>query len=52
MVVGILLGAVFFLLAQLLENGGQVFSLDPIIIAWGPTALLGLVTGALLWRNR
>ncbi|MEY4933013.1 MAG: hypothetical protein RLZZ403_1333 [Pseudomonadota bacterium] len=52
MVVGILLGAVFFLLAQLLENGGQVFSLDPIVIAWGPTALLALTAAIAIARTR
>jgi len=52
MVLGILLGAVFFLLAQLLENGGQVFNLDPIVIAWGPTVLLALTAGIAIARTR
>ncbi len=52
MVVGILLGAAFFLLAQLLENGGQVFGLDPIVIAWGPTVLLALTVSIAIARTR
>lgn len=52
MVVGILVGAGFFLLAKLLSNGGEVYGLDPLIIAWGPTAVLALVTTVALTRVR
>ena len=43
-VVGIMIGVVFFLLAKMLESGGAVFDLPPIVIAWLPTALLALIT--------
>jgi lipopolysaccharide export system permease protein len=52
MVVGILVGAGFFLLARLLGNGGVVYGLDPLLIAWGPTAVLALVTGIAIARVR
>ena len=51
-VIGVLIGAGFVLLSQTLESSGALFSLPPWIVGWLPTALLGLVTGTLLWRNR
>ena len=43
-VVGIMIGVVFFLMAKMLESGGAVFDLPPVVIAWLPTALLALIT--------
>jgi lipopolysaccharide export system permease protein len=51
-VIGVLIGAGFVLLSQTLESSGELFSLSPWIVGWLPTAVLGLVTGTLLWRNR
>ena len=39
-----MIGVVFFLLAKMLESGGAVFELPPIVIAWLPTVLLALIT--------
>jgi lipopolysaccharide export system permease protein len=44
MVIGILVGAVFFLLAKLLANAGVVYGIDPLVVAWGPTAIMAMVT--------
>lgn len=52
MVVGILVGASFVLLAKLLANGGAVYGLHPLAIAWGPTAVLALVTAIAIARVR
>jgi lipopolysaccharide export system permease protein len=51
-VVGIMIGVVFFLLAKMLESGGAVFELPPIVIAWLPTALLALITAIAVNRVR
>lgn len=51
-VVGILIGAGFFLMARMLESGGAVFNLDPLVIAWGPTALLALTALVAIARTR
>jgi lipopolysaccharide export system permease protein len=51
-VIGVLIGAGFVLLSQTLESSGELFSLPPWMVGWLPTALLGAVTGTLLWRNR
>lgn len=52
MVVGILVGALFFLMARLLSKGGLVYDLPPLLIAWGPTAVLALVTTISIARVR
>jgi len=51
-VIGVLIGAAFVLLSQTLESSGELFSLPPWMVGWLPTALLGVVTATLLWRNR
>jgi lipopolysaccharide export system permease protein len=51
-VVGVLIGAGFVLMSQTLESSGELFSLSPWLVGWIPTAMLAVVTGTLLWRNR
>ncbi len=51
-VVGILIGAGFFLLTRTLESGGQLFDLDPLVIAWAPTLLLGAASLLAIARVR
>ena len=51
-VVGVMIGVVFFLLARMLESGGAVFDVPPIIVAWTPTALLALITTIAVARVR
>lgn len=52
MVVGVLIGVAFFLVQRTLESGALVFDLDPVVLAWIPTATLALVTTALMARTR
>lgn len=52
MLMGLLLGIAFFLLQRLIESGTIVFNLNPVLLAWLPTALLVLVTFTLLARAR
>ncbi len=49
---GLLLGICFFLLQRLIESGTIVFDLNPMVLAWIPTAALGTVTLLLLARAR
>ncbi|AMN46332.1 hypothetical protein ACG33_04255 [Steroidobacter denitrificans] len=51
-VVGIMIGVGFFLLAKLLENGGALFNLPPLAIAWIPTVVLMLITVIAMARLR
>ena len=50
--VGLIVGIALFLLQRLIESGTLVFDLNPVILAWIPTALLGVVTVSLLARAR
>ena len=52
MMFGLLIGIGFFLLQRLIESGTVVFQLNPVVLAWIPTALLALVTFVLLARTR
>jgi lipopolysaccharide export system permease protein len=49
---GLLLGICFFLLQRLIESGTIVFALNPLVLAWIPTATMGMVTISLLARAR
>ena len=49
---GLVIGIAFFLLQRLIESGTIVFNLDPVILAWLPTALLATVTLLLFARAR
>ena len=51
-VLGIMAGVLFVLLTQTLENSGQVYGLNPLMVAWGPTLLLSLVSVVAIWRTR
>ena len=52
MTVGIVIGLVYYVSVQLSANTGEVFELDPVIVAWAPTAALILITGITLLRVR
>ena len=49
---GLMLGICFFLLQTLIESGTKVFDLNPLVLAWIPTATMGIVTLLLLARAR
>jgi lipopolysaccharide export system permease protein len=49
---GLLLGITFFTLQRFIETGTSFFNLNPVLLAWTPTALLATVTLGLLARAR
>lgn len=51
-VVGALLGVVFFLITRTIENGGQLFNLNPALVGWLPTAVVGVCTLVAISRTR
>jgi len=51
-VVGILLGVVFFLITRTIENGGQLYGLNPIVVGWLPTGIIALCTVVAISRTR
>jgi lipopolysaccharide export system permease protein len=52
MVLGILIGTVFFLVARMFESGGAVFDLSPFLVGWLPVWILAAVTAVALLRVR
>jgi lipopolysaccharide export system permease protein len=52
MLMGLVLGIAFFILQRFIETGTLFFNLNPVLLAWTPTALLATVTLALLARAR
>jgi lipopolysaccharide export system permease protein len=51
-VFGALLGVIFFLITRTVENGGQLFNLNPALVGWLPTAVVGLCTLVAISRTR
>lgn len=51
-VIGVMLGVVFFLITRTVENGGQLFGLNPLLVGWLPTAVIGLCTMVAISRTR
>ncbi len=51
-VIGVLLGVVFFLITRTVENGGELFGLNPLLIGWLPTAVIGCATMVAISRTR
>jgi lipopolysaccharide export system permease protein len=51
-VIGVMLGVVFFLITRTIENGGQLFGLNPALVGWLPTATVALCTFIAISRTR
>ena len=51
-VIGIVIGVVYFLINRTLENSGDVYGLDPLLVAWAPAALLAAATLIAIVRAR
>jgi lipopolysaccharide export system permease protein len=51
-VIGAMLGVVFFLITRTVENGGQLFGLNPVLVGWLPTATVGVLTLVAISRTR
>lgn len=52
MLVGLVIGLAYFLASRGLADGGQVYGLNAILVAWLPTIALSAVTGLALIRAR
>lgn len=50
--VGLIIGLSYYVAGEVLTSGGEVYQLDPLIIAWAPTAVLVLITGVAFVRIR
>lgn len=52
LLIGVVIGLAYYLMSEMLANSGQVFNLNPALIAWLPTGLLAGVTFYALQRIR
>lgn len=52
LVVGLVIGLTYYVAGEVLTNGGEVYGLDPLVIAWAPTAVLLVVTAVAFARIR
>jgi len=52
MLLGLLVGLAYFLASRGLADGGQVYGLNAVLVAWLPTIALSTVTGVALVRTR
>jgi len=52
LLVGLIVGLTYYVAGQVLTSGGEVYGVDPLVIAWAPTALLVLVTSFAFARIR
>jgi lipopolysaccharide export system permease protein len=52
MIIGVLIGLGYFLLNKTLADSAAVFDLHPIVVAWVPTVMLGVIAAIGLLRLR
>lgn len=49
---GLLFGLAYYILQRMVQSGTIAFALDPLLLAWLPTAVLAATVTVLLWRLR
>ena len=52
LMMGVVIGLAYYLASEMLANSGQVFDLNPAVIAWLPSGLLLIITVLALKRVR
>jgi len=52
LLVGLVIGLGYYMLSEVLASSGEVFNVDPAIVAWAPSAVLLVATGILVARVR
>jgi lipopolysaccharide export system permease protein len=50
--VGLVIGLSYYVIGEVLTSGGEVYNLDPLVVAWAPSGLLLVVTTVALFRAR
>jgi lipopolysaccharide export system permease protein len=49
---GLVIGLSYYVVGQLLISGGEVYGIDPLIVAWAPSGVLLVVTAVAFTRAR
>ncbi len=52
LLVGLVIGLAYYAIAEMLASGGEVFAVDPLVVAWAPVAALGAAAFIALARVR
>ncbi len=52
LIVGLVVGLSYYVVGQVLASGGEVYGLDPLIVAWAPSAVLLVITTVSIARAR
>ena len=52
MLIGVIIGLAYFLLSKTMGDSGEVYNLNPFLVAWLPTIILAGVTTIALGRTR
>ena len=52
LLVGLVIGLTYYVSVEVLASGGEVYGLNPLVIAWAPSALLVVVTAVAFARIR
>ena len=52
LMIGVVIGLAYYLASEMLASSGQVFNLNPAMVAWLPSIVLGIVTAIALARIR
>ena len=52
LLVGLVIGLSYYVIGEVLARGGEVYDLDPLVVAWAPSALLLVATLVALSRAR
>jgi lipopolysaccharide export system permease protein len=52
LLVGLVIGLSYYVIGEVLVRGGQVYDLDPLVVAWAPSGMLLLATLVALNRAR
>ena len=49
---GLVIGLSYYVIGEVLAQSGEVYNIDPLVVAWAPSAALFLVTMIALVRAR
>jgi lipopolysaccharide export system permease protein len=52
LLVGLVIGLSYYVIGEVLARGGDVYDLDPVVVAWAPSAMLLVATLVALSRAR
>jgi lipopolysaccharide export system permease protein len=52
LVLGLIVGLTYYVAGEVLTSGGEVYGLDPLVIAWAPTAVLIVIAAVAFARIR